>query len=297
MSAPAACPPAPKKSLGQNFLRDKRIIQRILTAAQLGPEDCVLEIGAGDGCLTRELLKAAKQVVALEIDQRMVTYLEQQLADYPNLVLIQADALKYDYEGLFLKIVKIGTAPIFSKKMGAIPIFKLVANLPYYIATPLIQRFVSLQRFFSSLVLMLPAEVARRITANPETKDYGFFSILVQFYYRITTVCRAPAQAFYPQPKVDSLVLHFTPWETPPVTVQDEDLYWQVIKAAFSQRRKTLVNALQNGLPWEKEKLLQAMQQAGIDPGLRAEALGASDFARLADGLSNFYEVLSGITT
>ena len=272
MSAPAACPPAPKKSLGQNFLRDKRIIQHILTAAQLGPEDYVLEIGAGDGCLTRELLKAAKQVVALEIDQRMVAYLERQLAGYPNLLLIKTDALTYDYTKLFA-----GQHP-----------FKLVANLPYYIATPLIQRLISLHRFFSSLVLMLPAEVARRITANPETKDYGFFSILVQFYYRITTVCQAPAQAFYPQPKVDSLVLRFTPWETAPVTVQDEDLYWRVIKAAFSQRRKTLVNALQNCLPQEKEKLLQVMQQVGIDPKLRAEQLSAGDFARLADGLSNF---------
>ncbi len=267
MTSLTSAPPTPKKSLGQNFLRDKRIIRHILTAAQLSPEDHVLEIGPGDGCLTRELLKSAQQVIAIEIDQRMIAYLQRQLADFSNLVLIQADALNYDYDQLLTK-----HRP-----------FKLVANLPYYIATPLIQHFIGLHQFFSILVLMLPSEVAKRINAKPRSKDYGFFSIFVQFYYQIKTVCRAPAQAFYPQPKVDSLVLHFTPWKTLPVTVQDEKFYWQMIKAAFAQRRKTLLNTLQNNLLYDKEQLLKTIQQAEIDPKVRAERLYAEDFARLAD--------------
>lgn len=263
----------PKKSLGQHFLKDKQVIRHIINAAELKADEYVLEIGPGNGCLTEELLKSAKLVIALEIDRNLVTYLQQYLAGFSNLTLIQTDALKYDYNSLFSQH----------------PRFKLVANLPYYIATPLIQRFISVHRLFTFLVLMLPVEVARRITAKPSGKEYGYFSILTQYYYQIETVCKVSAQAFYPQPKVDSLVLKFVPWDDLPVKVSDEDFYWKIVKAAFAQRRKTLINALSKGFVWDdniaepKELLLQAMDNAGILPRLRAEVLSVADFAQLAD--------------
>ncbi len=271
MTANNFTPPAPKKSLGQNFLRDRRVIQRILSAAEISNHDYVLEIGPGTGCLTGELLEAARLVTALEIDRRMVEYLRKRLAVYSNLSLIQADALRYDYDTLF------------SQPDSGV---KLIANLPYYIATPLVQLFIKLRRFFALMVLMLPTDVAGRMTAAPGNKDYGYFSILTQFYFQIEPVCRAPAQAFFPSPNVDSLVLKFTPWTEPPLTVQDEVFYWRIIKAAFSQRRKTLINALHNSLHWEKARLLAAMEEARISPKIRAETLSAGEFARLADCMS-----------
>lgn len=264
--------PEPKKSLGQNFLTDKRVVAHIISSLELTKEDYVIEIGPGVGALTWDLQKAAGQVIAVEIDFRMVSYLKKQMGGFANLKLIQADAIKFDFE----ELARERLSPEHST-------FKLVSNLPYYIATPLLQRFIKFKRFFSLLVLMLPQEIAQRIIASPGNKDYGFLSILAQFYYEIETLCHAPAQAFFPRPQVDSVVLKFTPRSSPAVEVEDENLYWLTVKAAFNQRRKTLINSLQNGLPIDKEVILHAMEAAGISPKIRAEMLTGADFARLVN--------------
>ena len=266
MSAAFLPPPSPRKSLGQHFLRDKRVRERILQAARLCPRDWVLEIGPGDGALTRELLARSARVIALEIDRRMVEHLQARLADFDNLSLIRADALRYDYERL----------PCAGRP------FKVVANLPYYIATALLQRLIAPRQLFSLLVLMLPAEVARRIRALPGGRDYGFLSIFSQVYYQVRPVCRVPPRAFFPPPTIDSLVLCFSRREAPLLRLEDEGFYWRLVRAAFSQRRKTLLNCLRAKLPGDRNELLQALRRAGIEARTRAEQLEPRDFARLA---------------
>ncbi|MBI5789786.1 MAG: ribosomal RNA small subunit methyltransferase A [Candidatus Schekmanbacteria bacterium] len=267
--------PPPKKSLGQHFLTDKRIVQHILDAARLNPEDLVLEIGPGNGCLTKELVKNCRRLIALELDKEWAAYLQQSLAGYENFELLCIDALQFNYPEFFQ-----------SHNIGNGVKCKLISNLPYYIATPLLQLFARHNQYFSVLVLMLPYDVANRIRSAPGNKIYGYISLLLQYHFQIETVCFAPAVAFFPRPKINSLVLKFTPHDQPPVRIPDEDFYWKLIKAAFAQRRKTLVNALQNGLSLDKDIVLKALQQAQIQPQQRAETLNLEDFARLADALA-----------
>lgn len=253
----------PKKSLGQNFLTDPHYLRRIVETAGVGPDDQVLEIGPGLGHLTRELAARAGRVLALELDARLVPVLSREFAGRPAIRILEADALAYPYDELD----------------GS---WKVVANLPYYISTPLLQRFISFRRKFSSLTVMLQKEVAERIVAPPGGKDYGFLSVLVQYYTLPRTAFMVPAGAFTPRPKVDSAVVHLAVLPRPAAPAGDEAYFITVVKAAFSQRRKTLRNALgQLGLT--RAALDLAERRSGIALSRRAETLTVADFSTLAD--------------
>jgi 16S rRNA (adenine1518-N6/adenine1519-N6)-dimethyltransferase len=252
-----------KKSLGQNFLKDPHYLKKIVDAANIGPADQVLEIGPGLGHLTRELAARAGRVLAIELDERLIERLRTDFAGASNVTIVHGDALEYPFETLEGR-------------------WKVVANLPYYISTPIIQRLIRFREKFTTLTLMLQKEVAERIAAPPGGKEYGYLSVLVQFYTAPRMEFTVPAGAFTPAPKVDSTVLTLRVRERPAAPVCDEDFLIVVVKAAFSQRRKTLRNALkQLGLSGEVMDRLHAA--IGIDPGRRAETLSVEEFCRLAD--------------
>ncbi len=254
-----------KKSLGQNFLKDPHYLAKIADCAGLGQDDNVLEIGPGLGHLTAVLAARVRNVLALELDDRLIPILEKEFSGIERVVIEQADALEYAYERLPGK-------------------WKVVANLPYYISTPIIQKLLLHRDKFLSLTLMLQKEVAERIAAAPGGKEYGYLSVLVQLYSRPRIEFLVPPGAFTPQPDVDSAVVTLTIFERPAVLLKDEPFFIHVVKAAFSQRRKTLRNSLkQLGLP--KEKMDTALDKTGIDLGRRAETLSVEEFGRLADFL------------
>ncbi|HUJ19118.1 MAG TPA: 16S rRNA (adenine(1518)-N(6)/adenine(1519)-N(6))-dimethyltransferase RsmA [Nitrospirota bacterium] len=254
-----------KKSLGQNFLRDPHYLGKIVSAAHVGPEDGIIEIGPGLGHLTRELAAIARKVVALELDERLVPGLRQEFRDAPHVEIVQADALEFGYESLPGR-------------------WKVVANLPYYISTALIQQMLANRMKFTSLTLMLQKEVAERIAAPPGGKEYGFLSVLVQLYAEPRIEFLVPPGAFTPKPDVDSAVITLAVRDRPAAAVRDEAFLVRVIKAAFSQRRKTLRNALKPlGIP--VEKMDRVIEKTGIDLGRRAETLTVVEFGRLADFL------------
>jgi 16S rRNA (adenine1518-N6/adenine1519-N6)-dimethyltransferase len=255
----------PKKSLGQNFLKDPHYIKKIADAARITSEDQVLEIGPGLGHLTRELAARAKKVLALELDDRLIPVLRNEFSASPAVEIVQADALAYPYDLLQGK-------------------WTVVANLPYYISTPIIQKLIEARAKFISLTLMLQKEVAERITALPGRKEYGYLSVLVQFYTVPRIEFMVPAGAFTPKPAVDSAVITLAVREQPAVSVISEAFLVRVVKAAFSQRRKTLGNTIRQ-LGISKERAGHALQRAGIAPGRRAETLSVEEFGRLADVL------------
>ncbi len=254
-----------RKSLGQNFLKDPHYLKRIADAAQVGPADRVIEIGPGLGHLTRLLAERAGKVLALELDERFIPLLHREFDAVPNVEIIQADALEYPYETLPGK-------------------WKVVANLPYYISTPIIQKLIAHRNKFSSLTLTLQKEVADRIASPPGCKEYGFLSVLVQLYAQPRIAFLVPPGAFTPKPEVDSAVVTLTVREHAAVPLRDEDFFMRVVKAAFSQRRKTLRNALKQ-LDVPKEKMDAVLNKTGIDLGRRAETLTVKEFGRLADFL------------
>lgn len=254
-----------KKSLGQNFLKNPYYLKKIVDAARISPEDQVLEIGPGLGHLTSVLGARAKKVLALELDDRLIPLLQQEFATSRNIEIVHADALEYSYETLPSR-------------------WKVVANLPYYISTPIIQRLLASRNKFTSLTLMLQKEVADRIASPPGGKEYGYLSVLVQLYAEPGIEFMVPAGAFMPKPEVDSTVITLTIRDKPAVTALDEIFFIRVIKAAFSQRRKTLRNALRQ-LDVPAEKMAMAPSKAGIDLGRRAETLTVEEFGRLADFL------------
>lgn len=255
-----------KKSLGQNFLKDPFYLTKIADAAQAGPEDRVLEIGPGLGHLTAVLVKRAKEVLALELDERLIPLLQKEFGSLQNIEILHADALEYAY--------------------GSLPgRWKVVANLPYYISTPIIQKLIAHRDKFVSLTLMLQKEVAVRIASPPGNKDYGYLSVLVQLYAVPRIEFMVPSDAFTPQPEVDSAVVTLVIREQPAVSLASEIFFIRVVKAAFSQRRKTLRNALkQLEVPGEKMQLV--LSKTGIDLARRAETLSVEEFGRLADFLS-----------
>jgi 16S rRNA (adenine1518-N6/adenine1519-N6)-dimethyltransferase len=257
----------PKKSLGQNFLTDPHYLGRIIAAAQVGPLDQVLEIGPGLGHLTRGLASRAGRVVVVELDDRLISELRTAFSSQTNVEIIHADALEFD------PAVLPGQ-------------WKVVANLPYYIATPLIQRLIALRRKFTTLTLMLQKEVAERVAASPGGREYGLLSVLVQLHASARIVFTVPAGAFTPRPKVESAVVTLTFPPQSPFTVADEQLFVQVAKAAFGQRRKTLRNSLSR-LGYTREGLESAAAQAGIDLGRRPETLTVEEFCRLTDAFSS----------
>ncbi len=254
-----------KKSLGQNFLKDPYYLKKIADAAQVSPGDQVIEIGPGLGHLTRVLTERAGKVLAVELDERLIEHLRKEFREAKNLELVNMDALDYPYGTLD------GT-------------WKVVANLPYYISTPIIQRLIRFREKFTSLTLMLQKEVAERIAAAPGGKEYGYLSVLVQFYTEPRIEFIVPAGAFTPKPEVDSMVITLRVLGRVAVTVKSEDFLLRVVKAAFSQRRKTLRNALKQ-LGVSQEKMEAVFRETGIDPGRRAETLSVKEFGMLADFL------------
>jgi 16S rRNA (adenine1518-N6/adenine1519-N6)-dimethyltransferase len=254
-----------KKSLGQNFLKDPHYISMIADAARIGPGDQILEIGPGLGHLTRELADRAGRVLALELDGRLIPRLREEFGANINVELVEADALEYPYGSLSGK-------------------WKVVANLPYYISTAILQKLIFYRDRFAGLTLMLQKEVAERIAASPGGKEYGYLSVLVQLYTEPRLEFTVPPGAFSPRPGVDSAVVTLAIRERPAVSLRDEDFFMRVVKAAFSQRRKTLKNALKQ-LDAPVEKMEKVPAQTGIDLGRRAETLTVEEYGRLADFL------------
>ncbi|WP_163102916.1 16S rRNA (adenine(1518)-N(6)/adenine(1519)-N(6))-dimethyltransferase RsmA [Peribacillus alkalitolerans] len=270
-----------KKSLGQNFLIDTNILRNIVDYAGLTKESGAIEIGPGIGALTEQLAKVSKKVVSFEIDQRLLPILEDTLSPYDNVKIIHQDVLKANVN------------EVTEKEFEGISDLMVVANLPYYVTTPIIMKLLEEGLPIRGIVVMLQKEVADRISAKPGTKEYGSLSIAIQYYTEAETVMIVPKTVFMPQPNVDSAVIRLTKREKPLVQVKDETFFFTVTRASFAQRRKTIQNNLTSQLPQGKEKkdaLLAALNRAGIEPGRRGETLSIEEFARLSDELySDFY--------
>jgi 16S rRNA (adenine1518-N6/adenine1519-N6)-dimethyltransferase len=264
-----------KKSLGQNFLVDSNILHHIVTAANIDANTGVLEIGPGIGALTEQLAKASKCVVAIEIDQRLIPILHESLANYENVTIICEDILKLDLMKLFAN--QLATAASIS----------VVANLPYYITTPILMKLLEHQLPIQQIVVMIQREVAERMTASPGTKEYGSLSIAVQYYAEAEVVMKVPRTVFIPQPNVDSVVMRLTMRNAPAVDVYDEQIYFTVVQAAFQQRRKTLLNNLQSLFPGENQKARcrSFLESCLIAPERRGETLDLHEFSRIANQL------------
>ncbi|MFS9371504.1 16S rRNA (adenine(1518)-N(6)/adenine(1519)-N(6))-dimethyltransferase RsmA [Streptococcus infantis] len=265
-----------KKSFGQNFLTDTNILQKIVDTAEIDDQVNVIEIGPGIGALTEFLAERAAQVMAFEIDHRLVPILADTLRDFDNVTVVNEDILKVDL-----------AQHIQSFKNPDLPI-KVVANLPYYITTPILMHLIESGIPFSEFVVMMQREVADRISAQPNTKAYGSLSIAVQYYMTAKVAFIVPRTVFVPAPNVDSAILKMVRRPEPAVAVEDEKFFFKVSKASFIHRRKTLWNNLTGyfGKTEEvKDKLTRALDQAGLSPSVRGEALGLEEFASLADAL------------
>ncbi|MGG0508183.1 16S rRNA (adenine(1518)-N(6)/adenine(1519)-N(6))-dimethyltransferase RsmA [Priestia megaterium] len=265
-----------KKSLGQNFLIDTNILHRIVDHAEITEETGAIEIGPGIGALTEQLAKRAKKVLAFEIDQRLLPILADTLSPYPNAKVIHQDVLKADLKGML------------EQEFENIEDLMVVANLPYYVTTPILMKLLEEQIPVRGIVVMLQKEVADRIAAKPGTKEYGSLSIAIQYYTEAETVMIVPKTVFNPQPNVDSAVIRLLRRPKPAVEVQDEAFFFQVVRASFGQRRKTILNNLVNNLPNGKQKkadIEQALSTAEIDPKRRGETLSIQEFGKLSDQL------------
>ncbi len=261
-----------QKKYGQNFLIDTTVLERIMEAAQINSEDCVLEIGPGIGTMTQYLAEKAGKVVAVEIDKALIPILEETLSQYDNVTIINDDILKLDLEKLT------------EEKNGGRPV-KVVANLPYYITTPIIMGLFESGVPLKSITVMVQREVAERMQVGPGTKDYGALSLAVQFYAEPQIVANVPPNCFIPRPKVGSAVIRLTRYSEPPVEVEDADKMFAIIRASFNQRRKTLVNGLVNAahLNISRERVLSALEEMGLSTSVRGEALTLEQFARLSN--------------
>ncbi len=257
-----------KKSLGQNFLIDDAVISEIVEGSGLGQEQAVLEIGPGTGALTRALVKHAGHVWAVELDGVLCDVLRDEFKQSKHVEIIHGDALDFD----------AGTL----ESPGRV---KLIANLPYYITSPLIRRFLAQRRYFESMTFMVQQEVAGRITAAPGKKDYGILSVAVQVFCQARLLCTVPASAFIPQPKVNSAVIRLDMLSQPLIEADQEEAFFRTVKGAFGQRRKTLVNSLCQGLNLKKEDVTSVVESLGIPPQARAETLSLNDFIRLSQAL------------
>lgn len=269
-----------KKSLGQNFLIDTNILKKIVDIAQLSPDSAAIEIGPGIGALTEQLAKNCKKVVAFEIDQRLLPILKETLAIYPNTTILHQDVLKANVQD------------VIDKELAGIKDIMVVANLPYYVTTPIIMKLLEENLPIRGIVVMLQKEVANRIAAKPGTKDYGSLSIAIQFYTEAETVMNVPKTVFTPQPNVDSAVIRLTKRKEPLFPVISEEFFFKVTRGSFAQRRKTILNNLMSQLPNGKEKkesILTALSSAEIDQGRRGESLSIEEFARLSDQLYPFF--------
>ena len=261
-----------QKKFGQNFLIDPHVLDKIIGAAGVTKEDMVLEIGPGIGTMTQYLAEAAGKVVAVEIDRNLLPILQETLADYDNVKVIHADVLSLDLE----KLVQ--------EENGGRPI-KVVANLPYYITTPIIMALFEQHVPLAKVTVMVQKEVAARMKSGPGSKDYGALSLAVQYYAEPYIVANVPCNCFMPRPNVDSAVIRLTRYEEPPVQVNDEKMLFKIIRASFNQRRKTLQNGLNNSseLNFTKDQIAAAIAEAGFSPSVRGEALTLEQFAKLTD--------------
>ncbi|MEX3715669.1 16S rRNA (adenine(1518)-N(6)/adenine(1519)-N(6))-dimethyltransferase RsmA [Cytobacillus horneckiae] len=270
-----------KKSLGQNFLIDTNILNRIVDHAELTAESGAIEIGPGIGALTEQLARRSKRVLAFEIDQRLLPILEETLSPYPNTKVINEDILKADVQ------------KAIEEEFAGLSDIMVVANLPYYVTTPIIMKLLEDQLPIRGIVCMLQKEVADRIAAKPGSKNYGSLSIAIQYYTKAETVMIVPKTVFVPQPNVDSAVIRLTKLEEPAVIVKSESFFFQVTRASFAQRRKTILNNLTNQLPngkQRKEQILEALTEAAIEPGRRGETLSLDEFAILSDKLYPYFK-------
>jgi 16S rRNA (adenine1518-N6/adenine1519-N6)-dimethyltransferase len=261
-----------QKKFGQNFLIDTGILEEIIAAAEITGEDFVLEIGPGIGTMTQYLCEAARQVVAVEIDTNLIPILQDTLSGYDNVEVLNADILKVDIGKL-------------AKEHNAGKPIKVVANLPYYITTPIIMGLFESHVPIDSITIMVQKEVADRMQEGPGSKEYGALSLAVQYYAKPEIVVNVPPSCFMPQPKVGSAVIRLTKHEEPPVKVQSEKLLFQVIRASFNQRRKTLANGLNNfgAFSLSKEQIQECIEQLGVPVNVRGEALSLEQFAALSD--------------
>lgn len=265
-----------QKKYGQNFLIEKNIIENIISSSGIDKDDCVLEIGPGIGTMTEYLCKNSKFVIAVEIDKNLIPILEETLKDYDNKIIINQDILKTDISDLSLKY------------NNGKPI-KVVANLPYYITTPIIMGLFEKNVPLKSITVMIQKEVADRMRSKPKTKDYGALALAVQFYSKPEVIAEVSKNCFIPRPKVSSSVIKLTKFEKPPINVKNEKFMFKVIRAAFNQRRKTLQNALSTlEIKIKKEELLEIFKELNLEEKVRGEALTLDEFARLADRL---YEI------
>ena len=262
-----------QKKFGQNFLIDTHVLEKIIRAADITKDDCVLEIGPGIGTMTQYLCENAGKVIAVEIDKNLIPILtEDTLAAYDNVTVINSDVLKLDLKKLA------------EEENGGRPI-KVVANLPYYITTPIIMGLFEAGVPLASITVMVQKEVADRMQAGPGSKDYGALSLAVQYYAEPYIAANVPPNCFMPRPNVGSAVIRLTLHEKPPIEVTDEKLLFKLIRASFAQRRKTLVNGLTNSpeLSFSKEEVTKALEECGYSPTIRGEALTLAEFAKLAN--------------
>lgn len=262
-----------QKKFGQNFLIDPHVLDKIIGAAEITKEDCVLEIGPGIGTMTQYLAENAREVIAVEIDNNLIPILADTLSSYNNVTVINEDILKVDI------------AKIVEEKNNGKPI-KVVANLPYYITTPIIMGLFESHVPLLSITIMVQKEVADRMKVGPGTKDYGALSLAVQYYAKPDIVANVPPNCFIPRPNVGSAVIKLTRYEKPPVQVDNEKRMFAMIRASFNQRRKTLVNGLVNGGIAKKEDVLEALEKMELSPSIRGEALSLEQFAKLANILT-----------
>ena len=264
-----------QKKFGQNFLIDTHVLDKIIRAAEITKDDFVLEIGPGIGTMTQYLAQAAREVVAVEIDKALIPILQDTLSGFPNAEVIHDDILKVDI------------AALAEQRNGGRPI-KVVANLPYYITTPIIMSLFESQVPLASVTVMVQKEVAERMQSGPGSKDYGALSLAVQYYAEPYIAANVPPNCFMPRPNVGSAVIRLTRHEVPPVQVDNEKLMFQIIRASFNQRRKTLVNGLNNSpeITLTKEQITEAVESLGKGAGVRGEALTLEEFAGLANKIN-----------
>ncbi|MGJ3223696.1 16S rRNA (adenine(1518)-N(6)/adenine(1519)-N(6))-dimethyltransferase RsmA [Geobacillus thermoleovorans] len=269
-----------KKSLGQNFLIDANILRKIVDVADISPDTGAIEIGPGIGALTEQLARRAKKVVAFEIDGRLLPILADTLSPYDNVRIFHQDVLKADLHA------------VIAEELADVSDRMVVANLPYYVTTPIIMKLLTERLPIRGMVVMLQKEVADRLAAKPGTKDYGSLTIAVQYYTEAEVVMTVPRTVFMPQPNVDSAVIRLVKRQHPPVVVDDEGVFFQVVRASFAQRRKTLFNNLTNNLPGgkeNKEKIERVLVALGIDPRRRGETLDIAEFASLSNALAPLF--------
>lgn len=264
-----------KKSLGQNFIIDTNILRKIVDAGNVDEETTVIEIGPGIGALTEQIARKAKEVFAFEIDGRLIPVLEDTLSPYPNVTVFHEDILKVDFEKFQREYLADASRII------------VIANLPYYITTPIVMHLIESDLPIEEMILMMQKEVADRLEAKPSTKEYGSLSIAIQAYMGVEVVFTVPRTVFMPQPNIESAIVRLTTLEESPLNVKDERLFFNMMRASFGQRRKTIWNNLRRVLDdKEKEPLLrEAFESSGIDPSRRGESLSIDEFSVLADAL------------